>query len=77
MRKIIFLNGSLNLVKDFLSIPRAHAVAYVMIAFRIAWFRYIIQWHSMQPTSPFGRRPFDLRVMAGDLKTQMTEFNRN
>ena len=56
--------------------PRAHAVAYVMMAFRIAWFKVYHPLAFYAAYFSIRAKAFDLRIMTGDLKTQMTEFNR-
>lgn len=56
--------------------PRAHAVAYVMMAFRIAWFKVYHPLAFYAAYFSIRAKAFDLRIMTGDLKTQLTEFNR-
>ncbi len=56
--------------------PRAHAVAYVMMAFRIAWFKVYHPLAFYAAYFSIRAKAFDLRIMTGDLKTQLAEFNR-
>ena len=56
--------------------PRAHAVAYVMMAFRIAWFKVYHPLAFYAAYFSIRAKAFDLRIMTGDLNTQLKEFNR-
>ena len=56
--------------------PRAHAVAYVMMAFRIAWFKVYHPLAFYAAYFSIRAKAFDLRIMTGDLGVQMREFNR-
>lgn len=56
--------------------PRAHAVAYVMMAFRIAWFKVYHPLAFYAAYFSIRARAFDLRIMTGDLRVQLQEFNR-
>ncbi len=38
--------------------PKAHAAAYVMMAYRIAYLKFSIRWRTMRRTSPFVRPHF-------------------
>ncbi len=56
--------------------PRAHAVAYVMMAFRIAWFKinhplaFYAAYYSIRA------KAFDIKIMMSDLSVQRAEFKR-
>ena len=59
--KIIFLNGLLSLVKKISYLfPRAHAVAYVMMAFHCVVLRYIIRCIFTRPYFSIRAKAFDL-----------------
>ena len=56
--------------------PRAHAVAYVMMAFRIAWFKINHPLAFYAAYFSIRAKAFDIKIMTGDLTTQLTEFRR-
>ena len=56
--------------------PRAHAVAYVMMAFRIAWFKINHPLAFYAAYFSIRAKAFDLEIMTGDLDKQLNEFRR-
>lgn len=56
--------------------PRAHAVAYVMMAFRIAWFKINHPLAFYAAYFSIRAKAFDIKIMTGDLNTQLSEFRR-
>lgn len=56
--------------------PRAHAVAYVMMAFRIAWFKINYPLAFYASYFSIRAKAFDVRIMTQDLAGQKAEFNR-
>lgn len=56
--------------------PRAHAVAYVMMAFRIAWFKIHHPLAFYAAYFSIRAKAFDLEIMCGDLSVQLAEFKR-
>ncbi|MBP6890554.1 MAG: PolC-type DNA polymerase III [Veillonella sp.] len=56
--------------------PRAHAVAYVMMAFRIAWFKINYPLAFYAAYFSIRAKAFDLKIMCADLQTQRAEFDR-
>ena len=43
--------------------PKAHAAAYVMMAFRIAWYKIFIRWHIMRHISSIRASAFSYELM--------------
>lgn len=56
--------------------PRAHAVAYVMMAFRIAWFKVNYPLAFYAAYFSIRAKAFDLRIMTSNVDIQLTEFKR-
>lgn len=56
--------------------PRAHAVAYVMMAFRIAWFKINYPLAFYAAYFSIRAKAFDVRVMQGTIEEQLAEFKR-
>lgn len=56
--------------------PRAHAVAYVMMAFRIAWFKINYPLAFYAAYFSIRAKAFDLRIMTQDVDAQLAEFKR-
>lgn len=56
--------------------PKAHAVAYVMMAFRIAWFKVNYPLAFYAAYYSIRAKAFDIRLMMSDLDTQRAEFKR-
>ncbi|MDV5063638.1 PolC-type DNA polymerase III [Veillonella sp. YH-vei2232] len=56
--------------------PRAHAVAYVMMAFRIAWFKINYPLAFYAAYFSIRAKAFDLKIMTGDIHVQLAEFKR-
>ena len=56
--------------------PRAHAVAYVMMAFRIAWYKINYPLAFYASYFSIRAKAFDLKIMMGSLEEQQQEFKR-
>lgn len=56
--------------------PRAHAVAYVMMAFRIAWFKINYPLAFYAAYFSIRAKAFDVKIMQRDLNGQKAEFKR-
>lgn len=56
--------------------PRAHAVAYVMMAFRIAWFKINYPLAFYAAYFSIRAKAYDMKIMAGSLNEQRAEFDR-
>lgn len=56
--------------------PRAHAVAYVMMAFRIAWFKINYPLAFYAAYFSIRAKSFDVKIMQRDLDGQKAEFKR-
>ena len=56
--------------------PRAHAVAYVMMAFRIAWYKINYPLAFYASYFSIRAKAFDLKIMMGSLAEQQQEFKR-
>ena len=56
--------------------PRAHAVAYVMMAFRIAWYKINYPLAFYASYFSIRAKAFDLKIMMGSLEEQQREFKR-
>lgn len=56
--------------------PRAHAVAYVMMAFRIAWFKINYPLAFYAAYFSIRAKAYDMKIMASSLSEQRAEFDR-
>ncbi len=56
--------------------PRAHAVAYVMMAFRIAWFKLNHPLAFYASFFSIRAKAFDVGIMVGGLAKQLAEYER-
>lgn len=56
--------------------PRAHAVAYVMMAFRIAWFKINYPLAFYAAYFSIRAKAYDMKIMASSLEAQRAEFER-
>ncbi|WP_251453985.1 PolC-type DNA polymerase III [Veillonella intestinalis] len=56
--------------------PRAHAVAYVMMAFRIAWFKINYPLAFYAAYYSIRAKAYDMKIMASSLEVQRAEFER-
>lgn len=56
--------------------PKAHAVAYVMMAFRIAWFKINYPLAFYASYFSIRAKAFDCRIMVGGLEAQEAEYKR-